>query len=83
VENTVTKPQLKGMLSIASFIFDDIMMNTYRKGLSVEMYFRAFARVAGQDMVLIKDDFMRAVASLGLEWGSNIGKVAEVFDSID
>lgn len=46
-EKTVTKPQLKGNITIASFLFDDIMMQTFRKGMSVEMFFRSYSRMAG------------------------------------
>lgn len=31
----------------------------------------------------MKEDFARAVASLGIEWGNNVSKVSEVFDSLD
>lgn len=70
-------------MHVASFLFDDIMMNTYRKGLSVEMYFITFAKAAGQELVLSKEDFSRALAGLGLDWSSNVGKVSELFDAID
>lgn len=79
---TLTKPQLKN-ISLASFVLDDMMMHTYRRGISVEAYFRAFSKVQGTELALTKEDFGRAIASLGIEWGSNMTRVAEIFDSID
>jgi|LauGreDrversion4_2_1035121.scaffolds.fasta_scaffold12922_2 hypothetical protein len=59
------------------------MLSTFRKGASIEDYFRAFSRVSGPDLILIKEDFGRALASLSIEWASNINKVSEFFDVLD
>jgi hypothetical protein len=82
-ERTIEKPHLKGSMQIASFLFDDIMMNTYRRGLSIEMYFRAFSKFQGSELILNKEDFGRAIASLGIDWAANVAKVSEIFDAID
>lgn len=81
-ELTATKIQLKGSLSVASFIFDDIMMATFKKGQSVEMYFRSFSRIVGSELQISKDEFIRSISTLGVDWASNLGKVSEVYDSI-
>ncbi len=31
----------------------------------------------------MKEDFGRAVASLGIEWSNNMSKVSEIFDALD
>lgn len=59
------------------------MMSTYRKGLSVEMYFRAFSKTISGDSVLLKEDFGRALATLNIDWSSNVSKVNEIFDCLD
>ena len=59
------------------------MMGTYRRGQSVEEYFRNFSQRIEKEHVIMKEDFARAVASLGIEWGNNVSKVSEVFDSLD
>lgn len=82
-ERTLTKQHLKGSMQIASFIFDDIMMNTYRRGLSIEMYFRAFSKIHLNELLINKEDFGRAIASLDIDWGSNVSKVTDTFDAID
>jgi hypothetical protein len=70
-------------MQVASFILDDIMMDTYTRGLSVEEYFRIFSNFKGNEIQLSKEEFGRAIASLGIDWGSNMGKVSEIFDAID
>jgi hypothetical protein len=83
IESSVTKPHLKGAFQVSTFHFDDIMLATFRKGASIEDYFRAFSRVSGPDLILIKEDFGRALASLSIDWASNINKVSEFFDVLD
>lgn len=58
-------------------------MSTYRRGISVESYFRSFSRVSGSDLVLVKEDFNRALSTLGIDWSSNVAKVSEIFDALD
>lgn len=70
-------------MQIATFLFDDIMMGTYRRGLSIEEYFRAFSTLKGNELMISKEDFGRAIASLGIDWGSNVAKVSEIIDGID
>lgn len=65
---TVTKPQLQGSVQVPSYLFDDLMMATYRKSQSVEQFFRGFARVVGQELFISKEDFTKAIEALGLEW---------------
>jgi len=43
-EKTLTKPFLKGGMQIASFIFDEIMMNTFQRGKSVEEFFSLYGK---------------------------------------
>ena len=38
-ETTATKATLKTGIQIGSFLFDDIMMNTFQRGKSVEEFF--------------------------------------------
>ena len=44
------------------------MMATYRKSQSVEQYFRGFSKVIGQELLISKDDFIKAISTLGLDW---------------
>jgi len=82
-DRSATKQHLKGSMQIASFLFDDIMMSTYRRGMSIEEYFRAFSTLKGNELIIGKEEFGRAIASLGIDWGSNVTKVSEIFDAID
>ena len=80
---TANKIHLKGSMQVASFLFDDIMMSTYRRGMSIEEYFRAFSTLKGNELIIGKEDYGRAIASLGIDWGSNMTKVSEIFDAVD
>ncbi|TNV88020.1 hypothetical protein FGO68_gene1522 [Halteria grandinella] len=82
-DRSATKQHLKGSMQISSFLFDDIMMSTYRRGMSIEEYFRAFSQLKGNELIIGKEEFGRAIASLGIDWGSNVTKVSEIFDAVD
>lgn len=70
-------------MSIASYTFDELMMATFSKGQSVEMYFRSYSKIVIGELIMTKEDFARALSNLNLEWGSNVRKMMEIFDSID
>lgn len=80
---TVTKQFLKGSLPLASYMFDDVMIGTFQKGLSVETHFLKYSRPSSSDFVLGLDDFNRALQSLNLDWGGNLPRIAEFFNSLD
>ena len=73
-EKNAAKTQLKD-LQIASFLFDDLMMNTFERGHSVEEYFYPYAKFSQGDFILNREDFQQAVSSLGVEWSSNMQRV--------
>ncbi len=82
-ETTATKATLKAGIQIGSFLFDDIMMNTFQRGKSVEEFFSQYARLSQGELVLTKDDFCRGISQLGLDWGTNIRRSSDIFDQID
>jgi hypothetical protein len=79
-ETTATKATLKTGIQIGSFLFDDIMMNSFQRGKSVEEFFSQYARLSQGELVLTKDDFCRGISQLGLDWGTNIRRSSDIFD---
>ena len=69
-------------VSIPSFQFDDIMLETFRRGVAVEPYFKKFALFKNGMFVLDKNAFGEAVGTLQLKWADQL-KLSEMFDSID
>jgi len=59
------------------------MISTYQRGQSIESFFRSFAKPAGSDFILYRDEFTRAVQTLGVDWSGNSTKVNELFDQLD
>ena len=71
-------------VQIPSFQFDDIMLETFRRGQAVEVFFKNFSgRYQQHEYQLNKDEFMQAIASLGIKWATDTLKLSEMFDAID
>jgi len=58
------------------------MLETFRKGVAVEVYFKKFAKFKNGMFVLDKSDFGQAIVSLQFKWADQL-KVSEMFDAID
>lgn len=69
-------------VSIPSFQFDDIMLETFRKGVAVEVFFKKYSKPFNGMLVLEKNEFAQAVSTLNVKWADQY-KLSEMFDAID
>lgn len=67
---------------VPQFYFDDIMIETFRKGVAVEVYFKSFSQYLNREFVISKDQFYEGISSLGMKWGDRV-KSNELFDALD
>jgi hypothetical protein len=70
-------------LSLASFLFEDLMMSTYQLGQSVEEYFYGYAKYSQGEFIVDREQFQRALSDLGVEWRGNADRVRSLFDQVD
>ena len=58
------------------------MIETFRKGVAVEVYFKSYSKYLHQEYIISKDQFFDGIQNLGVKWGDK-GKSNELFDALD
>ena len=58
------------------------MLETFKKGVAVESYFKKFSKPYHGMLVLEKGEFSQAISGLNVKWADQY-KLSEMFDAID